>query len=86
MISFFLYRALPQHEPGPAHPAAEGAFPQQAVSPGPGSDDPVRPVKELVADMSFSVRELPQLGQTIRSSLPVTITSLIWQQSWHAIS
>jgi hypothetical protein len=58
-----------------------GELPQQAVSPRPGSVWPVRPVRELVADMSFSVRLLPQLGQTMESLLPVTITSLVWRQS-----
>jgi hypothetical protein len=73
---WFLYPVLPQHEPGPAHPALPGVPPQQAVSPGPGSAWPVRPVNELVADMSFSVRSLPQPGQMMGASLPLTITSL----------
>jgi hypothetical protein len=36
--------------------------------------------------MSFSVWLLPQPGQTMGLLLPATITSLTWQQSWHAIS
>jgi hypothetical protein len=81
-----IHPILPQHEPGPAHPAAPGEFPQQVVSPAPGSAWPVRPVRELVADISFSVRVLPQPGQTICVSLPVTMTSLTRPHSWHAIS
>jgi hypothetical protein len=83
---WFLYPVLPQHDPGPAHPAVEGDLPQQAVSPWPGSAWPVRPVRELVADMSFSVRLLPQPGQAMGVLLPVTITSLTWPQSLHEIS
>jgi hypothetical protein len=83
---YSLYPVLPQHEPGPAHPAEDGDLPQQEVSPGPGSDWPERPVRELVADMSFSVRTLPQLGQAMGVLPLVTITSFTWLQSLHAIS
>jgi hypothetical protein len=74
---WFLYPVLPQHEPGPAHTASAGDLPQHAVSPWPGRAWPVRPVNELVADMSFSVWLLPQAGQAMGSLFPVTITSLI---------
>jgi len=61
--------------PGPAHPASDGCFPQQEVSEGPGWDCGVRPVNELVADMSFFVPEAPQAGQTAAEELLNTRTS-----------
>jgi len=59
---------LPQQEPGPAHPAVEGAPPQQDVSPGPGYAWRAAPVNELVADIFLIVSIEPQAGQASPSS------------------
>ena len=46
--------SFPQQLPGPAHPACEGVEPQQAVSPGPGNFEAVKPDLEEWAEIIFS--------------------------------
>jgi len=66
---------FPQHEPGPAHDASDGRFPQQVVSPGPGKVGDDLPVMLLVADMSFRVSVLPHDGHASGPSALNAITS-----------
>jgi hypothetical protein len=60
---------LPQHDPGPAHPASDTERPQQAVSPGPGTACGVLPVKELGVDINRVISALSHWGHAT-DSLP----------------
>jgi hypothetical protein len=78
---------LPQQLPGPAHPAAEGGLPQQAVSPRPGSLFLATPDIDDGVDGNFLRFWLPQLPQD-GFSLPATPvrTSVVLPQSMHSYS
>jgi len=69
-----MHQALPQHDPGPAQPAWPGREPQQPWSDGPGNPPAALPVRELVAETSFSAA-LPQPGQAGVSSARELMTS-----------
>jgi len=77
---------LPQQEPGPWQDAAAGLLPQHPVSPFPGNDWAVRPVRLLVVDMSFRAAWLPQAGHTSGSSAFNTSISPLNRQSRQSTS
>jgi hypothetical protein len=87
MCSSGMLQRRPQHEPGPAQSEAwPGLLPQHPVSWGPGRVWLSLPVKLLVGDMIFFVRRLPQWGQGMLVSLPMTSTSPVSLQALHTIS
>jgi hypothetical protein len=75
VISLCQAEALPQQEPGPAHPAKPGDEPQQPVSPGPGRSMEAFPVRLLVGDGCRCVDDAPQEGQRSLSFCPRVMIS-----------
>jgi len=77
---------LPQHDPGPAHPAWLGELPQQDVSPGPGTCVEAVPETAACADNNLCRLALPHAEHAARSVVAVIKISLVSPQSMQMYS